>query len=223
MLRTEEEATQCWCPFARTIDGHPGNAEGAGAYAAAVNRGVPEHWAEHIRCIGSACMAFRWAPDADVKQSGLLIDEEDAHLATDAWWDGKYWRTNTDRVHRLVVEKAFGTIPPSMFVDHIDGDSRNNRRGNLRIVTKQQNAANAAARGGSSQYRGVHKTRNNKWAAQISRQGIRLSLGYYDSEEEAAAAYDEAARDVHGEYARLNLVTVENSGRRGYCGLAGQP
>jgi hypothetical protein len=43
------------------------------------------------------------------------------------------------------------------------------------------------------------------------------------TEEEAAAAYDEAAKELHGEYARLNLVIIKNSGRQGFCGLAGRP
>jgi len=179
------------------------------------------------RCSASGCMAFRWWPDICLEITGgriIMLDQEDAVLCEKSWWwDGQYAKGNDNEyLHRAIVQRVFGVIPADMFTDHIDGDPLNNRRGNLRIVTKAQNAANAAARGGASRYRGVFKARD-KWASQIAKGGIRLCLGSFDTEEEAASAYDQAARQVHGEYARLNLEPCENSGRRGYCNLAGKP
>ena len=82
------------------------------------------------------------------------------------------------------------------------------------------NATNAKSRGGKSQYRGVYQQKNGRWSAQLASMGRRISAGTYDTEEEAAKAYDDAAKSLHGEYARLNLTPVSNSGRHGYCGLA---
>ena len=180
-------------------------------------------------CRGSKCMAFRWALDFIMPiGSGsriVILDQKDQDVSAEAWWwDGRYIKGNGNRyLHREIAERALGAIPEGMFVDHIDGDPLNNRRGNLRVVTKAQNAANAAPRGGRSKYRGVFQQPSGRWTAQISKAGVRLCLGTYDTEEEAASAYDEAAKTVHGEFARLNLETIENSGRRGYCGLAGKP
>lgn len=219
-MMTEDEAKTRWCPFVRVTASPEEWHTNRPTFAEVHNKGFD-------LCIGSACMAFRWHPDAEVKQENLFLDEQDVGLAEGAWWDGRYWKRGNgcgddDRLHRLVAIRAFGAIPAGMFVDHIDGDARNNRRGNLRIVTMAQNAANAASRGGASQYRGVFKARN-KWAAQIAKGGVRMCLGTFETEEEAAAAYDAAAKNVHGEYARLNLERRENSGRRGFCGLAGRP
>lgn len=204
---TEDEAKTKWCPMRRRYDS------------------TSDVIADGNHCIGSACMAFRWVPDASVRQEGLLLDECDEDLAASAWWDGRYWKRNgaDAYVHRMVVTRAFGSIPEDKFIDHIDGNAANNRRGNLRIVSKAENAANAASRGGASKYRGVFKGRNDRWCAQIAKGGIREHLGTFDTEEEAAAAYDEAAKRVHGDFARLNLSEVSNSGRSGYCGLAGRP
>lgn len=207
MLVTESEAKQRLCP---QMDGEPFDFKG----------GITN------TCIGRKCMAFRWAPDFALALGSdrhAVLDQEDASLANEPWWwDGRYAKGNDNRyLHREVVDRALGKIPEGMFVDHIDGDPLNNRRRNLRVVTKAQNAANAAPRGGRSKYRGVHQQASGRWAAQISKAGVRLCLGTYDTEEDAAAAYDMAAKEVHGEFARLNLDAVENSGRRGYCGLAG--
>lgn len=176
-------------------------------------------------CIASACMAFRWLPDVKVAlgadRVAVLSPEDRALEAGGYWWSARYAKNDFGYLHRHVAENMWGTLPKGMFVDHIDGDTLNCRRGNLRLVTPQQNAANAAPRGGKSRHRGVFPARNGRWAAQISKAGTRLHLGTFDSEVEAAAAYDTAARDIHGEFARLNLAPRRDSGRSGYCGLAG--
>ena len=205
MAYTEEEAKTKMCPYQMDVE-DPAQA----------------------KCVGSDCMAFRWVPDSwrECSDQIIIVDKLDADLlVTDIWFDGRYPRKKDNRLHRIIAERAYGQIPEDMFVDHIDGDPLNNRRGNLRIVTKAQkaqNAANADTRGGSSRYRGVWKAKSGKWAAQIAKEGKRMSLGHYENEEDAAAAYDKAAEELHGEYARLNLVKYESQGRLGYCGLAGK-
>jgi hypothetical protein len=91
-------------------------------------------------------------------------------------------------------------------IDHIDRDTSNNRIDNLRLATKQQNAANAAPSGGSSKYRGVSKMADSgKWRAYISKDGKQKYLGTFLDEKQAAAAYDTHAKRLFGEFAYLNL------------------
>lgn len=100
-------------------------------------------------------------------------------------------------------------VPEGTTVDHIDGDPLNNRRKNLRYATPLQQVHNTRRRrDNTSGYKGVglHKGR---WRARIMVRCRRLHLGYFDSPEEAARAYDVAAREHFGEFARVNFARVE--------------
>lgn len=91
-------------------------------------------------------------------------------------------------------------------VDHINGDGLDNRRANLRTATQQQNGANTRSRRGTSSLKGVSwNTKVGAWQAQIMVGYKHHVLGAYESEEDAARAYDIAAAAAFGEYARLNF------------------
>jgi hypothetical protein len=91
-------------------------------------------------------------------------------------------------------------------VDHKDGNGLNNRRSNLRVATSSLNQANSRKRQGSSQYKGVGWDKeHNKWRARINYQHRRTFLGCFEDETDAAKAYDDAARELFGEFARLNF------------------
>jgi len=99
-------------------------------------------------------------------------------------------------MHAIVA----GTPKGKAKTDHIDGDGLNNRRGNLRICTNKQNAHNHTRKrkGCGSQYRGVSLHRaTGKWLVQIRTDGIGRYVGLFESEIDAAGAYDAAgfARD----------------------------
>jgi hypothetical protein len=102
-------------------------------------------------------------------------------------------------MHRLVM--GF----PDCSIDHADGDGLNNRRSNLRLATPSQNAANSRnfspAREG---LRGVTFVPAH-WRAVVKVNGRRIHIGDYKSPEEAARAYDAAARKHFGEFARPNF------------------
>ena len=103
-------------------------------------------------------------------------------------------------------------MPGVPLVDHKDNDKLNNRKSNLRPATKAQNAFNIAAhRDSKSRYKGVSfDKQRGLWCADISGNGKRLRLGRFKTEREVAIAYNRAALELHGEFARLNEVEESN-------------
>jgi hypothetical protein len=108
---------------------------------------------------------------------------------------------------RVMMHREILGAEPGTRIDHIDGDGLNNTRKNLRFCTHQQNLCNRPAQiNNTSGYKGVywHK-RASKWVAQISENGKRKYLGRFANAEDAAHAYDAAAKELYGEFARLNF------------------
>lgn len=96
---------------------------------------------------------------------------------------------------------------PERFVDHIDGDPSNNRWGNLRQADEHTNQQNRrGARHTGNPYKGIywHK-KARKWAASIRKAGKEIYLGLHMDAACAAAAYDKAALEMFGEFARINF------------------
>ncbi len=93
-------------------------------------------------------------------------------------------------------------------VDHINGDGLDNRKDNLRIVTIAENNYNKRKSKNvrSSQYKGVSiDKRTNRWRAIIYYKYRKINLGMFGDEIDAARAYDEAANELFGEFAKLNF------------------
>lgn len=112
-------------------------------------------------------------------------------------------------MHRLIMGCHKGD---NYVVDHKDHNGLNNQKHNLRVCSIEQNAKNTLKRGGtSSKYIGVSlHTINRKgemiWAAQIMSGGVRKKIGRFYNERDAAVAYNNAAKELHGEYATINIV-----------------
>jgi hypothetical protein len=98
---------------------------------------------------------------------------------------------------------------PGQLVDHINGNGLDCRRENLRLCTAKENAHNRKpwAKAKISKFKGVtrYHPRRPGWDAQICSDGKVLYLGHFATEEEAARAYDSAARDAFGDFALLNF------------------
>ena len=145
-----------------------------------------------------------------------LIDNADRDLVS-----GFVWRLHTngyvyaDRfcwriaLHRLIAGPRDGEK-----VDHANGNRLDNRASNLRIATSAQNSANRGPdrrrAGKSPKYKGVSWNQERQhWRAYVHVNGKTRSLGSFSEESAAARAYDRAAIEAWGEFARLNNVDGE--------------
>ncbi len=92
--------------------------------------------------------------------------------------------------------------------DHIDKDPFNNQKSNYRVASLQQNLWNRKKyKTGKSKFKGVYWNKVlNSWYAQISVNGKTKYLGLCDTEQKAALAYNNFAKNYHGEFACLNQL-----------------
>ena len=114
---------------------------------------------------------------------------------------------------RVKLARLIMGAGPSEFVDHINGDPLDNRRINLRLCSRAENARNRRAqKDGTSHFKGVwFVKRRSTWGAGISIDGQTRHIGYFANEADAAAAYDNAARRLYGEFAALNFPDMEET------------
>lgn len=104
-------------------------------------------------------------------------------------------------MHRVILDAPVGITG-----DHKNGNGLDNRRVNLRLATMQQQSFNKRkTRKTSSRYKGVSR-RGNRWYALIGYNWGSKYLGAFREEDEAAIAYNNAARELYGEFAKLNIV-----------------
>lgn len=147
-----------------------------------------------------------------------LIDEADLPIIEGYTWcvgitrSHKTARTNITvngkskalLMHRLIL----GLNNPSICVDHIDGNPLNNCRNNLRVCSQAENVRNKKKRPERTQFKGVTRYFRpvpHPFYARISVNRKTICIGSYETPEEAARAYDEAARKHHGIFAALNF------------------
>lgn len=141
-----------------------------------------------------------------------LVDDEDFENINQHKWHvsrGGYVVRSTPRIlgkqQSIYLHKFILTSPNE--VDHINHNTLDNRRANLRIATRSQNMANTRPRPGTSKYKGVywHK-RDMQWCAQLRVNYKTVYWKRFNSEKEAAIAYNKAALWYFGEFAVMNEV-----------------
>ena len=117
--------------------------------------------------------------------------------------------------HLILMHRVIAATPEGLVTDHINGDTLDNRRENLRICTPSQNAANKRGVRCSSSYKGVIPNpdkrckRSERWRAQIQHNRKHILIGYFASQVEAAEAYDAKAKELFGEFARINFEEAQ--------------
>lgn len=135
----------------------------------------------------------------------ILYDNEDADIVASRRWHvhptlgyamgGGYY------MHRVIL----GLTSPNQISDHINGNKIDNRRANLRVCTRTENNRNRRGVIRKNGYKGVYlQTNTGRWAAEANHK----YLGAFATAEEAALAYNRAALELHGEFARLNVVPI---------------
>ena len=150
-----------------------------------------------------------------------VIDDVDSDLASLKWCAsngraGLFYAVRTQKsipLHRVILERMVGRkLNRNEHTDHINRNSLDNRRCNLRLASHTQNFANSDKqmvfnnKQVSSKYKGVcwDKSRE-KWLACIGKNNQQINLGRFDDEVEAAKAYDRAALQHFGEFANINF------------------
>lgn len=153
----------------------------------------------------------------------VLYDAEDEELVETHTWHVVHKTASRDRFiyartsikqRQICLHHLIMNTPKGMHTDHINGNTLDNRRSNLRICTAQQNFQNRKLRSDSSTgFKGVSYQKKRKgminalskpWRAMIA-SGGRKNIGYYATAEEAARAYDAKAKELHGKFAKLNF------------------
>ncbi len=152
----------------------------------------------------------------------LVDDENYEYLMQWKWYAAKNWRTfyavrkagrneqrpnKTILMHREILQPPKGTM-----MDHVDGRGLNNILCNLRTCTSSMNGANRKkqSKASLSRYKGVSKYRNGQhkkpWIVMIKLHKRAIYVGVFKTEIEAAKAYNAKAKELFGQFARLNVI-----------------
>ena len=148
-----------------------------------------------------------------------LVDDEDFEYLNQLKWfadkatNGKFYavrksiRINKKGINQKMHRMIFGN-DLKLHIDHINGDTLDNRRCNLRICTHQQNMFNKSiSKSNKSGYKGVSYMNTSKmYKASISINRKTIFIGYFYYAKQAAKAYNIAAVKYHGEFANLNKI-----------------
>lgn len=135
----------------------------------------------------------------------LLVDDEDYERVSQFRWYAK--EDENGQVYAYAHFTVHSLLTGFPLTDHVNGNGLDNTRSNLREATPLQNKWNAKTRSDSKTgFKGVSSRRGGRgFIARIVTDGKRRTLGWFHSAEEAAHAYDAAARELYGEFAWLNF------------------
>jgi hypothetical protein len=136
-----------------------------------------------------------------------IVDDEDYDRLKKFVWKAHIRPVDgvIDYVERYRHQRLHWDVMGKKRIDHRNGDVLDNRRKNLRRATHSQNMCNRKRHSDNkSGFKGVVSSRN-RWVAYIQYKGIHKNLGSFGNPIDAAKAYDEAAKKIHGRFARTNF------------------
>ncbi len=142
-----------------------------------------------------------------------IVDDEDFEWLNRLKWFAnqnrkekeKWYAMRIDGKKTIRMHREITNAPKDMHVDHKDNNGLNNTRENLRVCTNSQNQANSEKDSkNSSGYKGVYRDKN-KWRAELKKNGKKVLDKTFSDITDAARAYDKAAAEHFGEFAKLNF------------------
>ena len=149
-----------------------------------------------------------------------IVDPEDYERLSKYEWEARRARNSpfyaarqalnpsTGKYTLIFMHKEIIEVGEGLFADHINHNTFDNRKANLRPATQTQNNRNRRKFSGpsKSKYKGVYRKKYlKKWVAQIGVDKKVIHLGCFEKEKDAARAYDQAAKKYHKEFASLNF------------------
>jgi hypothetical protein len=154
-----------------------------------------------------------------------IVDDEDYEMLNQYNWyaktspshdkiyAGSAIKVSKNTYRHVMLHRFLMNPKDNEVVDHINGNTLDNRRCNLRNCTPSQNCANKRkwkTKSTLSKYKGVKfDKRWGTWGAQIYFPGHKRHIGTFKTEREAAIAYNEKAKELFGEFAKLNEIENE--------------
>lgn len=150
------------------------------------------------------------------QNQNAIVDNKDFEKLSKFKWSAKYdkYTKSFYAVRGVVVNgkshqvTMHSEILNSSMVDHVNHDTLDNRRENLRVCDHSKNAANCKIhKDNRSGFKGVTFERN-KWRSRIGFAGKMIHLGFFETAKLAANAYNQAAKKYFGEFANLNIVNL---------------
>ena len=146
----------------------------------------------------------------------IIVDAEDVKsLSSHKWWVCRpraglaYAHTEFPDGTRIYMHRLLSMAPPGMVVDHRNDNGLDNRKQNLRLCSNKENCRRRRGNAGISGFRGVQFVKSNPkkpWRARIKVDGRFRYLGYYAEKLDAVSAYNSAAINHFGEFARPHNI-----------------
>ena len=144
-----------------------------------------------------------------------IVDNMDFEILSKWRWRavdsrGIRYAARTGKKKNIFMHRFLMKTKGVMHTDHINGNSLDNRRKNLRVCSASQNQANSLSKTGTSKYKGVSFYKKLKrWVAEIKLNYKTIYIGSFKDEDDAAAAYNKKAKELFGHFARLNIIGEE--------------
>jgi hypothetical protein len=148
------------------------------------------------------------------KGLNTIVDDDDYEMLSQFSWYAHDGGKNTYAATRILGDIIYmhqmilssDKTDEYPFVDHINNNTLDNRKENLRPSNSRENSSNRSKteRETSSKFKGVTRINNNKWKAHIGINDKDFHIGYFKTENDAAKAYNREAKEIFGDKAKLN-------------------